>query len=54
MIDKSLALLLPPVHHAYWETTVTNCSWTELAQIMANQPVSAYHIGCSAGNAREN
>lgn len=54
MIDKSLALLLPPVHHAYWEITGTNSSWTELTQIMANQPVSAYHIGCSAGNAREN
>ncbi|XP_074583948.1 mediator of RNA polymerase II transcription subunit 27 [Curcuma longa] len=43
-MDKSLALLLPPVHRAFWEISVSNSSQMKLAP----DSVSAYHIGCSA------
>ncbi|XP_042385778.1 mediator of RNA polymerase II transcription subunit 27-like [Zingiber officinale] len=43
-MDKSLALLLPPVHRAFWEMSASNSSQMKLAP----DSVSAYHIGCSA------
>ncbi|XP_042375320.1 mediator of RNA polymerase II transcription subunit 27-like isoform X1 [Zingiber officinale] len=43
-MDKSLALLLPPVHRAFWEMSAANSSQMKLAP----DSVSAYHIGCSA------
>ncbi|WOK95906.1 mediator of RNA polymerase II transcription subunit 27 isoform X2 [Canna indica] len=50
-MDKSLALLLPPVHRAYWEASATNSTQTESTRsTKATHPdnIAAYHIGCSA------
>ncbi|XP_064977417.1 mediator of RNA polymerase II transcription subunit 27-like isoform X2 [Musa acuminata AAA Group] len=51
VMDKSLALLLPPVHRAYQETTTTVSSQTESTpptKAVHPDHISAYHIGCSA------
>ncbi|CAL9111431.1 unnamed protein product [Musa textilis] len=51
VMDKSLALLLPPVHRAYQETMATISSQTELTpptKAVHPDHISAYHIGCSA------
>lgn len=50
MMDKSLALLLPPVHRHFQQTCTTNFNQTQLtpsAKVQNADLSSAYHIGCS-------
>ncbi|XP_008797329.1 mediator of RNA polymerase II transcription subunit 27 [Phoenix dactylifera] len=50
LMDKSLALLLPPVHRPYRQTCTTNFNQshsTPSAKVQNVDLNSAYHIGCS-------
>ncbi|XP_072961326.1 mediator of RNA polymerase II transcription subunit 27 isoform X1 [Typha angustifolia] len=51
MMDKSLAVLLPPVHRSYQLTLSTKFGSTQLAPSAKGQNpdlILAYHIGCSS------